>query len=240
MQQHEEKKFVAPVLVGKVFPYAVVVKASDADGPGEYTAKGLMYENAQILIEYPFVKPGQSVESALADGAGAADHNQIDIHEAVLPDGSTLCRGESWEEAAHVPDWSSRIGAAVAVFGDASFNYGEHNSSTDGRDAGNELHAVLEQAKGNLDRLLGVPSRRLADGDTVKVAVLCSNAEGATEVFRAEPFLAEVDIGEGEHLDVAIEHAKEAGFSGAMVAFDQYDVAAGQLFDAALWFAGVN
>lgn len=115
MQQHEEKKFVAPVLVGKVFPYAVVVKASDADGPGEYTAKGLMYENAQILIEYPFVKPGQSVESALADGAGAADHNQIDIHEAVLPDGSTLCRGESWEEAAHVPDWSSRIGAAVAV-----------------------------------------------------------------------------------------------------------------------------
>lgn len=170
MKQQSIKSFIAPILVGKVFPYAVVVKATDADGPGEYEANGLMYENGHVLIEYPFRRPGQSVEQAKAEGADPANQNQIDITTAVLPDGTELTRGEAWEEIAYPSSWSDRVKAAIAAHGEASFLRGDQRLSDDGHAEGARLSAELNQAEDNLYSLLGLKGNADKERTSIKVA----------------------------------------------------------------------
>ncbi|VWC53716.1 hypothetical protein BLA13014_08252 [Burkholderia aenigmatica] len=236
MKQQNIKSFIAPILVGKVFPYAVLVKATDADGPGEYEANGLMYENGHVLLEYPFRRPGQSIEQATVESADSANQNQIDITTAVLPDGTELTRGEAWEEISYPSSWADRVKAAIAAHGEASFLRGDHRLSDDGHAEGARLSAELNQAEDNLYRLLGLKANVDEERTRIKVAVLCDNSQGIPEIRTFELPVSDVDIDEGEHYDVAIERAVAEGYGGKMVAFDEHDQAARYLFETAAWF----
>jgi hypothetical protein len=235
MKQQSIKSFIAPILVGKVFPYAVVVKATDADSPVEYEANGLMFENGHVLIDYPFRRPGQSADEAKVAGADPANHGQIDITTAVLPSGSELSRGEAWEEVACAPSWADRVKAAIAAHGEAAFLRGDHRLSDDGHAEGARLSSEFNQAEDNLYRLLGLKANVNGERGTIKVAVVCSKAEGAHEVRTFELPLSEIDIEDGEHYDVAIELAAREGYGGTMVAFDERGHAARHLFETAFW-----
>ncbi|CAB3754405.1 hypothetical protein [Paraburkholderia humisilvae] len=237
MKQQSVKSFIAPILVGKFAPYSVLVKATDADGPGEYETTGLMFENGHVLVDYPFRRPGQSVEEANAAGADPANHHQIDITTVILPDGTELARGEAWEEVACPPNWTDRVRAAIAAHGEAAFRRGDHRLSEDGQAEGARLSSELNQAEDNLYRLLGLKANVDKDRTSVRVAVLCSNSEGRREIRSFELPVSSVDVNEGEHYDAAIGLAIAEGYNGKMVAFDKHDHAARHLFETAVWFA---
>lgn len=68
------------------------------------------------------------------------------------------------------------------------------------------------------------------------MAVLCESSQGIPEIRTFELPVADVDMDEGEHYEVAIERAVAEGYGGKMVAFDEHDHAARHLFETAAWF----
>lgn len=71
--------------------------------------------------------------------------------------------------------------------------------------------------------------------DTVKVAVLCHNSNGAPEFFTVALSLTAEERNDGVHYEKALDAASDAGFDPVMC-FDADDTARHQLTNLADWF----
>ncbi|UIF89306.1 hypothetical protein [Cupriavidus sp. UYPR2.512] len=56
-QQTHEEICSVPIIPRMFFPYVVKVIASDTCYPIDFEAKGLLFENGAVVIEYPFKDP---------------------------------------------------------------------------------------------------------------------------------------------------------------------------------------
>ncbi|WP_321935220.1 hypothetical protein [Paraburkholderia sp. J8-2] len=239
MNQQSNKQFRAPVIAGQFFPYRVTVKAVDACFPQPFEASGLMYENGLVLVDYPFVKPGQTKDEAEVDAKARGASSQIDLTSVVLPNGNELPWGDECGEAERAPALAARVKAAIAAYGDAEFACGEYDSAHDTEEDWDVLHAECKQAEANLQRLLGL-DENVIDAGVIKVAVLCDNAQGERELRTYAMRHDNVDGAEGEHYEVALACAVDEGYGGTMVAFDEHDPAARHLFATAAWFGSAR
>lgn len=71
---------------------------------------------------------------------------------------------------------------------------------------------------------------------TIKVIVLCTNAEGSPEFSTREIQCTQAQYDNGDHYDMAKEAAEDDGYESPMMAFDENDSAARQLNDTLVEF----
>lgn len=69
---------------------------------------------------------------------------------------------------------------------------------------------------------------------TIKCVIACHNAAGSPDLFFCKVNCAEKDYGNGEHYDRAQNEARNQGYEGPMVAFDEND-GPKALFDLFVW-----
>jgi hypothetical protein len=71
--------------------------------------------------------------------------------------------------------------------------------------------------------------------NTYKVVVAATNASGESDFFFCKVNCTEVDHGVGRHYEIAKDAAKDNGYEGSMVAFDELDSPAKELFKMFEW-----
>lgn len=69
---------------------------------------------------------------------------------------------------------------------------------------------------------------------TIKCVVACHNAAGSPDLFFCKVNCTEQDYGNGEHYDRAENEARNQGYEGPMVTFDEND-GPKALFDLFVW-----
>lgn len=73
---------------------------------------------------------------------------------------------------------------------------------------------------------------------SIKMIVLCRNAEGAPDMYSCIVQAGADEIDTGEHYATAIKMAEMVGYEGPFEAFDEYDPAARQMIDMGKWLSG--
>lgn len=71
--------------------------------------------------------------------------------------------------------------------------------------------------------------------NTYNVVVAATNASGESDFFFCKVNCTEADYGVGRHYEIAKDAAKDNGYEGPMVAFDELDSPAKELFKMFEW-----
>lgn len=69
---------------------------------------------------------------------------------------------------------------------------------------------------------------------TVKCVIACHNASGEPDLFFCKVTCTKQEYGNGDHYERAENYAKDQGYSGPMVVFDEHD-GPKALFDLFVW-----
>ena len=102
---------------GMFFPMPVIVVAYDSCSPIECRASGVIFENGDVVVAYPFrwVDGGEPWEDS---------NGQIDVSHVLLTDGRSLSFGENGcREVGEPPALGTRVGASISALIDAAAAY---------------------------------------------------------------------------------------------------------------------